>query len=132
MFIQVIRTYTVKEIKAFSEASAVAQEVLGSIRTVTAFGGQKKEEKRFEGDKIRRNSFQTWFSFRFSENLVEAKRIALKKGLYMGLCQAAAQIAIYISFAMTFWCKNNWWVNLIMRLFSSRWTVSCSTSMWKL
>jgi ABC-type multidrug transport system fused ATPase/permease subunit len=59
LFIQVIRTYTVKEIKAFSEASAVAQEVLGSIRTVTAFGGQKKEEKRFEGDKIRRNSFQT-------------------------------------------------------------------------
>ncbi len=43
--------------------------------------------------------------FRFSENLVEAKRIGIKKGLYMGLCQAAAQIAIYISFAVTFWCK---------------------------
>lgn len=34
--------------KAFSKASAVAQEVLGSIRTVTAFGGQKKEEKRLK------------------------------------------------------------------------------------
>jgi hypothetical protein len=25
----------------------------------------------------------------------------------MGLCQAAAQVAIYISFAVTFWCKND-------------------------
>jgi len=60
-----------------------------------------------EWDKIRRNSFQIWILFRFSENLVEAKRIAIKKGLYMGLCQAAAQVAIYISFAVTFWCKND-------------------------
>lgn len=44
---QVIAKYTAKEIKSFSKASAVAQEVLGSIRTVTAFGGQKKEEQRF-------------------------------------------------------------------------------------
>ena len=43
---QVVMKYTAKEIKAFSKASAVAQEVLGSIRTVTAFGGQRKEEKR--------------------------------------------------------------------------------------
>lgn len=24
----------------------------------------------------------------------------------MGICQACAQIAIYISFSITFWCKN--------------------------
>jgi hypothetical protein len=35
------------EVKAFSKASAVVQEALGSIRTVTAFGGQAKEEQRF-------------------------------------------------------------------------------------
>ncbi|CAF2533632.1 unnamed protein product [Rotaria sp. Silwood2] len=82
---RVITKYTVKEIKAFSKASAVAQEVLGSIRTVTAFSGQKKEEERF------------------SENLLEAKQIGIKKGLYMGICQGAAQVAIYVSFAITFW-----------------------------
>jgi len=38
--------YTVKEIQAFASASAVAQEVLQNIRTVTAFHGQKKEEER--------------------------------------------------------------------------------------
>jgi hypothetical protein len=37
-------------------------------------------------------------------NLIEAKQIGIKKGLYMGLCQGVAQIAIYLSFAVTFWC----------------------------
>ena len=96
-----------KEVKAFSKASAVAQEVLSSIRTVTAFGGQKKEEERFDEEKMRGNSLEIRLGFRFSRNLVEAKRIAIKKGLYMGLCQGAAQVAIYISFAVTFWCKKN-------------------------
>ncbi|CAF2086942.1 unnamed protein product [Rotaria magnacalcarata] len=94
---RVIVKYTAKEIQSYSKASAVAQEVLGSIRTVTAFGGQKKEEQRF------------------SENLLEAKQIGIKKGLYLGICQAAAQAAIYLAFAITFWygpylvryeCKN--------------------------
>ncbi|CAF4245069.1 unnamed protein product, partial [Rotaria magnacalcarata] len=79
----VIVKYTAKEIQSYSKASAVAQEVLGSIRTVTAFGGQKKEEERF------------------SENLLEAKQIGIKKGLYLGICQAAAQAAIYLAFAIT-------------------------------
>ena len=48
---KVVAKYTAQEIKAYSKASAVAQEVLGAIRTVTAFGGQKKEEKRFENER---------------------------------------------------------------------------------
>jgi ABC-type multidrug transport system fused ATPase/permease subunit len=44
--------------RAFSKASAVAQEVLGSIRTVTAFGGQRKEEQRFEENTKKRNCFK--------------------------------------------------------------------------
>lgn len=75
--------------KAFSKASAVAQEVLSSIRTVTAFGGQAKEEQRF------------------ATTLQESKQIGIKKGLYMGICQAFAQVLIYLSFAITFWCKKN-------------------------
>jgi hypothetical protein len=39
--------YTLEEVKAFSSASSIVQEVLQSIRTVTAFHGQDKEEKRF-------------------------------------------------------------------------------------
>ncbi|CAF0800398.1 unnamed protein product [Adineta ricciae] len=82
---RVIIKYTRAEVAAYSKASAVAQEVLGSIRTVTAFGGQKKEEQRF------------------AENLTDAKDIGIKKGLYMGICQGFAQVAIYLSFSITFW-----------------------------
>jgi hypothetical protein len=45
--IKVIVKYTVKEVKAFASASAIAQEILQNIRTVTAFHGQQKEEERF-------------------------------------------------------------------------------------
>lgn len=44
------------------------------------------------------------YPFRFAENLHEAKDIGIRKGLYMGICQGAAQVAIYISMAVTFWC----------------------------
>ncbi|CAF5030238.1 unnamed protein product, partial [Rotaria magnacalcarata] len=43
LLIRVIVRYTAKELKAYSKANAIAQEVLGAIRTVTAFGGQNKE-----------------------------------------------------------------------------------------
>ena len=38
---------TKKELQAYATAGAVAEEVFGSIRTVTAFGGQQKESARF-------------------------------------------------------------------------------------
>jgi hypothetical protein len=34
------------ELKAYAKAGAVAEEVLGAIRTVVAFGGQDKECER--------------------------------------------------------------------------------------
>ena len=34
---------TTKELHAYASAGAVAEEVLSSIRTVAAFGGEKKE-----------------------------------------------------------------------------------------
>lgn len=96
--------YTAKEIKAFSKASAVAQEVLGSIRTVTAFGGQRKEEARWAV--LSKNHPQDSINeYRFSQNLTEAKQIGIRKGIYLGICQGFAQVAIYISMAVTFWCK---------------------------
>lgn len=120
-----MRNYTQKEMSAFSKASAVAQEVLSSIRTVTAFGGQKKEEQRLEE---RKSVLSFNFLFRFSENLIEAKQIGIKKGLYMGLCQGMAQVTIYLSFAVTFWCG---YLDIIEFnhqgiFYVYRWIISCS------
>ncbi len=63
-----------------------------------------KKKKNKGLNKILINEIE-FFYFRFSENLIEAKQIGTKKGLYMGICQAFAQVAIYISFTVTFWCK---------------------------
>ena len=37
---------TNQELKAYAKAGKVAEEVLGSIRTVSAFGGEKRECER--------------------------------------------------------------------------------------
>ena len=54
MFIccQLGASMTSKELLAYAKAGAVADEVLSSIRTVTAFSGQKKECIRCVADDI--------------------------------------------------------------------------------
>ena len=42
-----LTSFTSKELKAYAKAGAIAEEVLGSLRTVYAFGGQKKEVERY-------------------------------------------------------------------------------------
>ena len=39
-------TFTVREQNAYASAGAIAEEVLSSIRTVVAFGGEDKEVER--------------------------------------------------------------------------------------
>lgn len=45
---QLTTTFTKKELQAYATAGAVAIEVISSIRTVVAFGGQEIEAKRYE------------------------------------------------------------------------------------
>ncbi|CAF1523752.1 unnamed protein product [Adineta ricciae] len=83
--IKTIVTFTVKEVKAFAVSSAIAQEVLQNIRTVTAFHGQEKEEKRF------------------ADSLIAAKTTGIRKGFYMGLCQGLSTLFNYSATALTLW-----------------------------
>lgn len=50
---------TGRELKAYAKAGAVADEVLSSIRTVAAFGGEKKEVERF----VQKNCKESLVSF---------------------------------------------------------------------
>ena len=43
---QVSTKLTNEELKSYAKAGKVAEEVIGSIRTVAAFGGETKEAKR--------------------------------------------------------------------------------------
>ena len=44
---QAVARLTGRELEAYAKAGAVADEVLSSIRTVAAFGGEEKEAERY-------------------------------------------------------------------------------------
>ncbi|BFG05140.1 multidrug resistance protein homolog 49 [Drosophila madeirensis] len=74
-----------KELKAYSNASNVAEEVFSDIRTVFAFSGQTKEKERF------------------GKLLLPAEATGRKKGLYTGLGSAATWLIIYLCMALAIW-----------------------------
>ncbi|XP_056375696.1 ATP-binding cassette sub-family B member 5-like isoform X2 [Hyla sarda] len=76
---------TSKELSAYAKAGAVAEEVLSSIRTVVAFGGQQKEIQRY------------------TDNLGEAKQIGIKKAITSQLAVGFMYFIIYASYALGFW-----------------------------
>ncbi|NWU34612.1 ABCBB protein, partial [Hylia prasina] len=73
------------ELKAYAKAGAVADEVLSSIRTVAAFGGEKKEVERYD------------------KNLVFAQHWGIRKGITMGLFAGYMWLIIFLSYALAFW-----------------------------
>jgi hypothetical protein len=99
----VIIKYTIKQIKAFAVASSIAQEVLRNIRTVTAFHGQWKEEQRWVPNKHAGIFIFNYESSRLADNLIVAKKVEERKGMYMGICQGLSDIFLFAAFAITFW-----------------------------
>ncbi|XP_075778548.1 ATP-dependent translocase ABCB1 isoform X1 [Pelodiscus sinensis] len=82
---KILSAFTDKELTAYAKAGAVAEEVLSSIRTVIAFGGQKKEIKRYH------------------KNLEDAKNIGIKKAITANISMGIAFLLIYSSYALAFW-----------------------------
>uniref|UniRef100_A0A8B9D157 Bile salt export pump n=1 Tax=Anser brachyrhynchus TaxID=132585 RepID=A0A8B9D157_9AVES len=76
---------TGRELKAYAKAGAVADEVLSSIRTVAAFGGEKKEVERYD------------------KNLVFAQHWGIRKGIIMGLFTGYMWFVIFLCYALAFW-----------------------------
>ncbi|KAK4470240.1 hypothetical protein MN116_005813 [Schistosoma mekongi] len=80
-----MKYFTVKEIAAYARAGAIAGEVLEAIRTVVAFGGEKKELERY------------------SKQLVYAEKVGLKKSTATGGVTGAIGLTIFCSSALIFW-----------------------------
>ncbi|RXM29042.1 Bile salt export pump [Acipenser ruthenus] len=76
---------TGRELQAYAKAGAVADEVLSAIRTVSAFGGEKKEVERYD------------------KNLVSAQRWGIRKGLIMGFFTGYMWFIIFLCYALAFW-----------------------------
>ncbi|KAL7385707.1 hypothetical protein ABVT39_026845 [Epinephelus coioides] len=76
---------TGRELKSYAKAGAVADEVMSSIRTVAAFGGEEKEAERYD------------------RNLMEAQNWGVKKGTIVGIFQGYLWCTIFLCFALAFW-----------------------------
>ncbi|KAJ3025735.1 UNVERIFIED_CONTAM: Multidrug resistance protein 1 [Siphonaria sp. JEL0065] len=70
---------------AYAEAGAIAQEVLSSLKTVTAFGGQKRELERY------------------SEKLKKAEWMGIRGAISNGLATGVAFMIIFATYSLGFW-----------------------------
>ncbi|KAK4873208.1 hypothetical protein RN001_015237 [Aquatica leii] len=101
--------FTLQEMTAYGAAGAVAEEVFSAIRTVTAFGGEKKEEKRY------------------NKSLTFACINNIKRSLYNGICIGTMFFSMYACFALGFWYgvqkiladKQNYSVTAMVTVFFS-------------
>ncbi|XP_054978347.1 bile salt export pump isoform X1 [Sorex araneus] len=80
-----VSKFTDHELKAYAKAGSVADEVISAIRTVAAFGGEKKEVERYEN------------------NLVFAQRWGIRKGIVMGFFTGFMWCLIFFCYALAFW-----------------------------
>ncbi|VVC86458.1 unnamed protein product [Leptidea sinapis] len=76
---------TTQELKAYSVAGVIAEEVLSAIRTVAAFGGEEKEIARY------------------SKRLEPAQNMGIRKGVFSGIGSGIMWFIIYATYALSFW-----------------------------
>eukprot|EP00743_Colponemidia_sp_Colp-15_P010726 GILK01011850.1.p1 GENE.GILK01011850.1~~GILK01011850.1.p1 ORF type:complete len:1311 (+),score=265.06 GILK01011850.1:141-3935(+) len=85
---KIMQQTATKEQTAYAEAGGVADEVLGSIRTVAAFSGEEKELERYES------------------KLHIACRLALRQGRYIAFGIGITFFMLFGSYAISFWFSS--------------------------
>ena len=102
---------TSKELQAYATAGSVAEEVLSSIRTVAAFGGEKKEVERYniiqlkpsDSANLKRTDYFYQICYRYNEKLAGAEKQGIKKGKVKGFFVGYMWMMIFLSYALGFW-----------------------------
>ncbi|XP_041708101.1 ATP-dependent translocase ABCB1-like isoform X2 [Coregonus clupeaformis] len=85
IFSKVLTSFTCLEQGAYAKAGAVAEEVISSVRTVFAFGGQQKEITRYQ------------------KNLEDAMNMGIRKAISANIAMGFTFLMIYLSYALSFW-----------------------------
>ena len=81
MHAQLLSLFFSREQVQYARAGAVAEEVLGSIRTVVAFGGEQKEYNRYKG------------------KLSDARKLGVIKGMITGVMNGLIYVIIFTVYA---------------------------------
>ena len=116
-----IASFTFREQKAYASAGAVAEEVLSSIRTVVAFGGEEKETERCVACEVvacgkytcvpcvcipvslSMSELMVMHAHRYNTVLKQARAVGLKKGLSVSLVTGGIFLILYCMYALGFW-----------------------------
>ena len=77
--------FTKQELDAYATAGAIAEEVINSIKTVTAFAGQQEEIARYD------------------KHLVSAKSVGIKKAVSTAFSIGTLFLVIYSAYGLGFW-----------------------------
>ena len=80
---------TENEMTAYGKAGSIAEEVLSSIRTVVAFGGQEKEVERYE------------------KKLTKARKAGMLRGILTGVGGGLMWFIIYSRYFICIFPKKN-------------------------
>lgn len=83
--LQLMEQSTKQQQELYSKAGSIAEEVLSSIRTVTAFNGQELELKRY------------------NQALELSKRKGILKGVYVGVGLFFTMFILYSNYGLAFW-----------------------------
>ena len=95
-------SFAAKETEAYGKAGALVEEVLSSIRTVVAFGGEKKEVERYD------------------DLLEEAKKKGIQRGMLTGLSGGISFGLMFVMYGLGFWYG-------IKRIMDSRESEECQS-----
>lgn len=82
---KITAAFTEKELNAYAKAGNIAEEVISSMRTVAAFGGQFKEIERY------------------SKNLNAARAVGIRKSALFGLALGSLYIIMFGMYGLAFW-----------------------------
>ena len=77
--------YIEKEVQAYARAGSVAEEMISAVRTVVAFGGEKKAVEKYD------------------ERLEDACRAGIVRSAMAGLGAALLWLIVYSSYGLAFW-----------------------------
>ena len=75
-----------RESEKYAVSGGIAEEVIGSIRTVVSFNGQRHEAERYE------------------TSLLAGQKDGIKKSLYTGVGMAVTFIVMFSTYSLCFWC----------------------------
>ena len=98
-----ISSASTQEQEKYVKAGAIAEEVLGCIRTVVAFGGQKRESKKYLTRSVFFSVLIIFWNFRYDDELKASEKLGIKKAFYTGGGMAFVFMLLYGTYALAFW-----------------------------